>query len=95
MALLARNVSENCGPRAVATPQPSPGRTSRDHSRGGEAGSAPKGGSAEDEGAPPPGRKRLPPPFPPSVLSLRWGDKAQLADALKKFDGFGPDVVLA
>ncbi|CAB1117201.1 unnamed protein product [Ectocarpus sp. CCAP 1310/34] len=95
MALLARNVSENCGPRAVATPQPSPGRTSRDHSRGGEAGSAPEGGSAEDEGAPPPGRRRPPPPPPPSVQSLRWGDKAQLADALRKFDGFGPDVVLA
>ncbi|CAN0272426.1 unnamed protein product, partial [Ectocarpus sp. 13 AM-2016] len=94
MALLARNVSENCGTRVVATPQPSPGRTSRDHSRGGEAGSAPEGSGAEDEGAPPLGRGRPPPP-PPSVQSLRWGDKAQLVDVLRKFDGFGPDVVLA
>ncbi|CAM9855854.1 unnamed protein product [Ectocarpus fasciculatus] len=86
IALLARNVSENCGSRAVAAiPPPSPGRpTSRDNS-----------GSGEDEGGPPPGRRRPPPPAPPSVQSLRWGDKSQLAEALKRFDGFGPDVVLA
>lgn len=35
------------------------------------------------------------PPPPPSVQGLRWGHKAQLAEALANFNGVGPDIVLA
>lgn len=31
----------------------------------------------------------------PRVHELRWGNRAQLVDALAAFDSFGPDVVLA
>lgn len=33
--------------------------------------------------------------YSPRVHGLRWGDKTQLEEALKIFDGCGPDVVLA
>eukprot|EP00752_Nemacystus_decipiens_P011712 g10393.t1 len=90
MAILARNVAENCGLSAETPTDDIP----RQRSRAGQ-GLGGREGALEPQGAKPRTPSRATHPSPPRVQSLRWGDTAQLAGALARFDGFAPDVVLA
>lgn len=89
MALLARNVAQNCvvgrlsaglssGLLDDLSQEPTMPTTRKNDLRHPTAGAAPKVLRS-----------------PPAVQSLRWGDGAQLTEALERFQGFGPDVVLA
>ncbi|CAM9384588.1 unnamed protein product [Hapterophycus canaliculatus] len=89
MALLARNVKQNCvrKPRAGRSPPDSldvaPQEPTRDTGDGRRPAGAATGAARSDHS------------LSPRVQSLSWGDSAQLAEALANFHGFGPDVVLA
>ncbi|CAM9657936.1 unnamed protein product [Scytosiphon promiscuus] len=90
MALLARNVKENCLRECSAAAGESPGsrgdavRDSTGRASNGRKRSAEEVARGAATGCP-----------SPRVQSLRWGDAAQLREALDNFHGFGPDVVLA
>eukprot|EP00903_Cladosiphon_okamuranus_P015494 g14305.t1 len=86
--LLARNVAENCGRAAETMP------SLRSNPVGQGSGDRERAAETREKGP----RSTLSPtkgPSPPRVQSLRWGDGAQLEEALAPFDGFGPDLVLA
>lgn len=109
MNLLARNVADNCGRAAkfcpaglppLTTPRDSDvSRDSREAATGRGTASPQqqrtRGKSVAEEERPSFLLPPPPPPSPPRVQNLRWGNRAQLAEALANFDGVGPDVVLA
>ncbi|CAM9353996.1 unnamed protein product [Pylaiella littoralis] len=120
MALLARNVAENCGRTGAATVNPTGGNRlpplptprenhgahgSSEAERAGAAGAAAVERATASQQQQRTTRETTfaggnhplpsPPSPPPRVQSLRWGDRAQLAEALANFGGVGPDVVLA
>lgn len=99
LATLARNIAENCGRAASA--RTDSGRGPRHAACGWPLGDMAAG--AQPRHAPEPRNERGPRMLsaatgfspPPRVQSLRWGDRAQLAEAVASYGGFGPDVVLA
>ena len=102
MALLARNVSANCGRTALPTHQTQPCQDGGlgEEEEEEEPGCRPiaDGGVGGAEGVLNRRQGTAAPLSPHSgvcVQELRWGDGAQLAEALAKFGGCGPDIVLA
>lgn len=107
MALLARNVSANCDRTASSTnrsePRQSGGLGEEEEEEGQEEEESrcrptADGDAEREEGVLSRGQgtaRRSSPVAGVCVQELRWGDGAQLAGALAKFGGFGPDVVLA
>lgn len=92
MTILARNVAQNCG-RAAETQATADYVPSLRHSVG-------QGSGGRERDFKPRAKEsqtlsETHNASPPRVQSLRWGDRVQLAEALARFDGFAPDVVLA
>lgn len=80
MSLLRQNVAANCG-RTATTAVTTNGFRNEISRNAGDAGILSEGENGSR--------------IPPRVQELRWGDGAQLADALAVFGGVGPDVLLA
>ena len=99
MALLARNVSTNCGGTDSSTNR-SEAREQGGLSEEEEACrlTIADGDADRAEGVLSRGQgtaRRSSPPSTVCVQELRWGDGGQLAGVLAKFGGCGPDIVLA
>lgn len=86
MALLRHNVAANCSGIARTIKASNHRHAEQD---GGYAREADGRFTKADQA------NRASPPTLPLVRELRWGDAAQLSDALSAFGGGGPDVVLA
>lgn len=103
MALLARNVSANCDGNASSANRSEPrqsGGLDEEKEEEEESRCRPTadGDAEREEGVLSRGQgtaRRSSLVAGVCVQELRWGDGAQLAGALAKFGGFGPDIVLA